>query len=205
MNRDLLTTVELLLGAKGTGKTPHILGDPEHNVESQLEYFYDLGYKIIILDRIYHPKYRDVPVMSEDKKEKLHLFHKGVYRIIEPVPKQMVRRLNQINENVRDAVIIYEDAIKIEKNKLSDPSTCIVANSKNLNNFVKFMYHGWKFVPLDLLPFLDEITMFKISRSIDEREMDELDEQQIQIIQNCFEEVKANPDPYFKKSISISQ
>ncbi len=203
MNRDLKTEVELLLGAKGTGKTPYIVGDVEHGIESEIDRLIKEGFqKFITLDRIAHPKYSDMPIMP---KEKIPYFTRGVVRIIEPTMKGMMQALNLINEHVTDAVINYEDAKRIEAIKLSDPSMCIVSNSKNVNNHVKFMYHGWKFVPLDLLPLLDKITMWKINRSLLPREEDELDDKQIQLIHDCFNEVKSNPDPFFRKTIHVSQ
>lgn len=203
MNRDLDTEVHLLLGAKGTGKTDYILGNEEYNIASEIDRLINEGFKkFIILDRVPHPKYYQVPIIYKDQ---INTFKSGVVRIVEPTKDGMLEALNIINDNVTNTVLIYEDAYRIEKSRLSDPTMCIVSNSKNLKNHIIFMYHGWKFVPLDLLILVDKITMYKINRDILAREEDEFDEKQIAIIKSCFTEVKNHPNPFYNKTIHVSQ
>lgn len=201
--RDLSNEIELILGARGTGKTPYIVGDAEYNIRGLLVENMESGRPAIILDQLYHPKYEMFPVIPKEKLITSKI-KKGIYRIIEPTRKGMREAQAIIAARVTGTDVICEDSFRYERKQLSDPMAAIVGNSKNIDVNVRFMYHTWKFVPLDLYPYVDKLTLYKTASPPGPREEDELADRYPQVLQ-CYKEVNKNKDPYFYKSIIVTQ
>lgn len=153
----------MILGRRGSGKTDYFKGNASHNLRGLLSVYKAKGIKVLIIDTLDHPSYRDIPVMAISDLPK---WSKGIYRVwvnAEDIPK-LNRALNKL-DNIWNTLLVYEDAYKhtfvnVDKNLRS-----LIADSKQKNIDILFMYHSWAQAPVNIYRMIDLIEVFKTKDS----------------------------------------
>lgn len=149
--------VAAIFGKRSTGKTLYLKGSDEFKLKGFLKNYLNRGMKVLIVDTLDHPSYRDIPII---KPEQIKEWKKGCYRIIYPRHK-MPELCNIISEDLWNCLVVFEDAHKHQKNKLDDSVMALIGDSKQKNVDILFMYHNWALAPKDLYRYLDFIEVFK--------------------------------------------
>jgi hypothetical protein len=195
--------IELIIGARETGKSAYVVGNEEFNVIGTLVQNMLSGRPAIILDQIFHPKYEGFAVIP---KEKLltHKITKGIYRIIEPTKKGLQQAEGIIATTQTDIDVYLEDTRRYERDELSDGGSQLFGNSKNVRQRLKCMYHNWRHVPKDIIMYADVLTLFKTSNPPGKREANEFADRFDEVME-LYNEVQAHPSKFFRKSIIVSQ
>ncbi len=144
MNR--VNKIILVLGKRGTGKTTYI---KEVLVNTK---FYE---KVLIVDTFANPMYNEIPEM---KMINIKNWKKGTYRIYDSNTEDM---LNEIESHIKNSLIIFEDSVKYINKVLQSSVRKIVIDSKQKNNDVIFIFHGFASTPPELFRLSDLIVMFR--------------------------------------------
>lgn len=200
MSAPLINTISMLIGARGKGKTPFVIGDEKVPIEGLVETYLDKNMKVLFLDTINHPSYSNFKRIEIDQFAK---WKKGVYRYW-CSPFEMEKNLRLITPNLWNTLVVVEDAYKHQKNKLTPSMVNLIGDSKQQNDDMIFMYHTWKFVPLDLYAYLDYMEIFKTNRLPGKREEAELADH-FEAVLEVAKRVNAHPDNYYHESIEITQ
>jgi hypothetical protein len=164
--------VGLILGMRGTGKSLYLLGskysakpgDSALNIPGLLDTELKNGFKVLIVDTLDHPSYRKIPVLKPDQ---IKNFKKGLVRVFMQ-PEKIRPLIHYINSNAHfnNTFIVFEDAGKYTEAKLPLEFKRLIADSKQRNIDVLFMYHCWADTPLDVFrKGLDYIQLFKTEDS----------------------------------------
>lgn len=164
----ITNTVTGIFGARGTGKTPFVLGAPEYDIKGLIPTYLEKDMRILIVDTFDHPSYKGVPLM---KPQQLPTWKKGAYRIFVR-PDEMPELNKIINECVYNACIIYEDAHKHQNKSLDKSIMRLIGDSKQKNVDIYFMYHCYALAPKDLYRYLDYLEIYKTKDSPEERKDD---------------------------------
>lgn len=117
--------------------------------------------KILLVDTFEHPDYTDFQTISNDM---LPRWKQGKKRIL--VTDQNDAGFEAINASVKNTLIIFEDCTKYIRWTLSKPLTGIIFDSKQKNNDIVLMYHGFSFAPPQILSNVNYITLFKIGEDM---------------------------------------
>lgn len=201
MDENLVNTVSMAIGARGTGKTPFVLGDEKVGVDGLVDLYLQKDMKVLFVDTLDHNSYRHIKYIAP---ENINLnWQSGVYRTWVR-PYEMEDLLNVISENCWNTFIVLEDTYKHQKRKLSDACARLIGDSKQQNNDLLFMYHTWKFVPLDLLPYLDYIEIFKTNRLPGKREEEELADHFEKVLE-VNQRVNNHSFHYYHESVEVTQ
>lgn len=203
MSEPVFNSISAIIGMRGTGKTAFFRGDKDFNIPAQIIPLYPAkGMKVLITDTLDHPKYRDIPII---KREQLAHWKKGVYRII--CPSSGMKELNRLFcTTLSNTLLVYEDAYKHTKEELDAAQEEILADSKQKNIDVLFMYHSWFQIPRQLYrDYLEYIEVFKTKDSPESRK-------DVLKIVGCYDEamlvyeqVKNNPSRFYHKTLSTEQ
>lgn len=201
MSKPPINTVNLLIGARNTGKTVFVTGDEELQITGIIEDYIEKGMKVLIIDTYDHPSYRAIPIIQIHQ---INLsWKKGVYRCF-VAKHEMEQLLNLVYKEFWNGVLIFEDAYKHQKGKLTQACASLIGDSKNRNVDIFFMYHTWKFVPKDLYIYLNYIEVFKTKTGPSDREEDELGDC-FNEVENAYIQVKNNPNQYHHQSVYCEQ
>ena len=159
----VFNTVAAIFGQRGTGKTQYLKGNKELNLPGFFSSYLNKGMKILIIDTIDHPAYKEVPII---RIEQLKSWKKGVYRIFLR-PSEIPQLINLLNTlpSAYNTLIVCEDAYKYIKDKFFEGLEEFIINSKQKNIDIIFMYHCWAWAPKDLFRVLDLIEVFKTKDS----------------------------------------
>lgn len=155
-----MNKVSGIFGRRGCGKTTFLLAEI-------IPVYLQKQMKILIIDTFDHPSYRKIPVLD---KKKFPLWKKGVYRVF--VPADEIPDLNYfINSQISiwNTLIVYEDAYKHTFKSIDRNLVQLMADSKQKNIDIVFMYHSWMQAPPDLFRFIDFIEVFKTKDSPESR------------------------------------
>lgn len=161
--------VYTVIGARGTGKTPFVLGgDFEEGIA---KIFLKKNMSTLIIDEIDHPKYRNVPILMPKDYGKLST-QPGIYRTICSIQHMDELNWKIANEKlVWNTLIVYEDCPKyIPKVFRRDIELALVGNSKQQNVDLCFIGWNWSDMPPDLLKKTNYIAVFKTSDGPYDRE-----------------------------------
>lgn len=164
--------VGLILGMRGTGKSLYMLGskysakagDEKLNIAGLIDTQLQNKFKVFVVDTLDHPSYRKIGIL---KAKDIHKFKKGVVRVFME-PEKILQLVNYINSapNFNNTFIVFEDAGKYTENKLPKPFKRLIADSKQRNIDILFMYHCWADTPQDVFrKGLDYIQLFKTEDS----------------------------------------
>jgi hypothetical protein len=191
----ITNTVTGIFGARGTGKTPLILGAPEHNIKGLVKTYLEKDMKLLIVDTFDHPSYSSIKLIKPSQIPKLK---SGAARVFVR-PDQMPELNKIINESIYNTCIIYEDAYKHQQEKLDKSIMCLIGDSKQKNVDIVFMYHCYALAPVDLYRYLDYLEIYKTKDSPEERKtaMRGYFKEAMQV----YDEVMANPSRYFHKTL----
>jgi hypothetical protein len=197
MAKPIFNTVAGIFGRRSTGKTLYLKGSEEFNLPSIFTAYLNKKMKVLIIDTIDHPSYRDIPVI---KPEQLHKWKAGVYRLWVR-PKEMpelVQHINKLN-SMWNTLIVFEDAYKHLKGQFYDGMAEIIIDSKQKNIDIVFMYHAFGWAPKDLFRVLDFIEVFKTNDSPESRREDMPG--YYEAAMKVYTEVKNNKSNYYHKLI----
>jgi hypothetical protein len=167
MNAPAMNMIGVILGKRGSGKTDYLKGNPKHNLPGIIPTYLKKDMKVLIVDTIDHPSYRDIKVIPLDK---IPYWKKGVYRIF--VPRQDIAALNKFlkdQPSMWNSLIVYEDAYKHTSVRIDKSLVELMGDSKQKNIDIIFMYWSWAQAPGDLYRMLDIIELFKTKDSPDVR------------------------------------
>lgn len=158
-----------VIGARGTGKTPFILGgDFEEGIAN---IYLKKRMSTLIIDEIDHPKYRHVPLLLPKDYGKLNS-SPGIYRTVCSI--QHMDNLNHKIANEKliwNTLIVYEDCPKyVPKVFRRDIELTLLGNSKQQNVDLCFIAWNWSDTPPDLLKKTNLIAVFKTSDGPEVRE-----------------------------------
>ncbi|MFZ4398871.1 MAG: hypothetical protein ACOYO1_02460 [Bacteroidales bacterium] len=143
--------VSLVLGNRGTGKTHFII---ELLIKVYLKSNPDK--KILIIDTLDHPSYK---IIANLNIEDLKAWRKpSVYRIYGSNTGEIIEAVQQ---NVSNALIIFEDASKYVSKLMHSHVRTMIFDSKQKNNDLVFLFHGFMATPPELFRISDTITLFK--------------------------------------------
>lgn len=193
-----LNKIILFLGERGSGKTDYVKGNPQHNLAGFFKYYIEQRkMKVLIVQTIDHPSYRDIPFIPQDM---LKSWQAGVYRIL--VNRRFINEFCLFLDGLKsmwNVFILFEDAATHTKLRLCDGMNDILINSKQKNNDVGFMYHSWMQVPDALYGLIDIIELFKVKSSPKKREMSMPGYYEIAC--ETWQKVLADPNPFAHKMI----
>jgi hypothetical protein len=139
-----------ILGKRGSGKTFYTR--QLIDIYSQIH----TGQKILIVDTLDHPSYRDIPSISLDMLRRWK--NPGTYRLYGSDTEAI---LNTVQTSVFNALVIFEDASKYVRKNLQDHVRKYILDSKQKNTDLIYIFHGFSFVPPEMFRVMDNITMFK--------------------------------------------
>jgi hypothetical protein len=188
--------ISLILGKRGTGKTDYLKGNPKHNLRGFIPLYLKRGMKVLIVDTIDHPSYRDIPII---KKEQLAGWKKGVYRIFCRA-SEMPELCNLINETLWNTLVVFEDAHKHQDVRIDKSVMDLMSDSKQKNVDIIFMYHLFAKAPKDLYRYVDFIEVFKTKDHPSVREADMVGYYDAML--SAWNEVMKHPSLYHHKLVN---
>lgn len=177
-----------IAGDRGTGKTPFIMGgDFEPGMAAT---YRKKGMSLLVIDTLDHPKYRSLPTIMPKDFKKLGETTCS-YRCLatpENINKGVIPKLN----DVWNTLIVFEDCYKYMKYSISDKMRIVIADSKQQNNDLAYMFACWAWVPLDLCRVTDYYVIFPTSDTPDVKGI---------ALGGCYDRaMKAHQDVMLKKS-----
>ncbi len=147
-----------IVGARGTGKTPIIMGGDFEQGLSKV--YIKKGMSVLILDTLDHPKYRAVPsLMPKD----FHLLSKkpGIFRTLANDDDMQI--VIQKLKSVWNTLIVFEDCYKYSGTKFDRAMRTVIADSKQQNNDLIYMYPCWGWTATDLVRISNYFVVLKTS------------------------------------------
>ena len=186
MNR--LNLVTAILGKRGCGKTTYTLALIDKYRQSHPDK------RILIMDTLDHPAYGYIPTMTPDMMGRW--IRPTTYRMYGSNTDEM---LAAIANDLKNALVIFEDASKYIRKNLQPEVRAFVLDSKQKNLDLLFLFHGFSFVPPELFRVLDMITIFKT----DNPEYRRAELVAYEDILAAYSRVMKSPDPYIKETVRI--
>lgn len=147
-----INQVILIVGRRGSGKTDYTRS---LMAASSL--------KKLVVDTLAHPKYADLPRISPEQVKR---WRSGNYKMFGSNFAEMWSAL----QTVKNSLVVLEDATKYIKSTTSLPDDVVafLVDSKQNNNHVVIIYHGFGMVPRDLFRLCDIIVCFKTNEVLNE-------------------------------------
>lgn len=176
--------ISLIVGRRGSGKTSYL---------KQLIKGYPK--RVLIVDTLDHPAYRGYQIITPDM---LYRWKSGVKRI---VISDLDEVLRQINDQLTNAMIVFEDATKYFRGNLPKEVIAFIYDSKQKNLDLVFMYHGFKKIVPELLDNANTLTVFKLNENIEKYEYKIPD---YSIVQSIAQRVKNDKNPYANLTIKVN-
>ncbi|HMT36094.1 MAG TPA: hypothetical protein PKC41_09555 [Chitinophagaceae bacterium] len=152
--------------------------------------------KILVVDTFEHPDYKDFQTIQP---EMLPRWKKGKKRIL--CYDQNDEAFKAINDHVKNTLIVMEDCTKYMIGDLSKSIRGIIFDSKQKNNDVLLMYHGFSFAPPKLLSNVNYITLFKIGENIENAKSKIPN---YETILKGHREIQASANPYINKTFLVN-
>lgn len=160
--------VGLILGKRGSGKSLFTLGsdfaakeeDRKLGIKSVITTALKTGKKVLVVDTLDHPAYRRIKILQQKEFDS---FTSGVARVFMR-PDQIAQLVSKINRSAQfyNSLIVFEDAGKYTESRLPKPFKELIADTKQKNIDLLFMYHCWSDTPMDMFrKGLDFIQLFK--------------------------------------------
>lgn len=187
-----------IFGRRGSGKTEFFKGNDQLGLRGLIRPSLQRGKKFLIVDTIDHPSYRDIPQMFP---EQLHRWKKGVYRIwVRPDEMPALNKLINELPSMWNTDIGYEDAYKHQSVELDKSIVELIIDSKQKNIDMFFFYHTFSMAPKGLFRLVDYIELFKTKEHPKVRKDDMIGYYDDAV--RIFNEVSANPSPFFHRTIN---
>jgi 23S rRNA pseudoU1915 N3-methylase RlmH len=147
------TTVNLIIGRRKTGKTDYCM-----NIIN------NYPNRVLVVDTFKHPKYVQFQSITLDN---IHRWQKGIKHIcINDNEDEVYHAINQLTH----CLIVFEDASKYTSNEFGKKLKAIVLDSKQKNNDIIFMFHGFAFIHPKLLSNSDGIILFRTAEKLKKHE-----------------------------------
>lgn len=196
--------VGTIIGQRGTGKSLFMLGskysakpeDAKLDIPSLIDIAIKNNMKVLILDTLDHPTYRKIPVLDQRHFTR---FTSGVARTwCEPDNMMTLVRLINQSKHMNNTFIVFEDAGKYTGKNLTKPLVRLIADSKQRNIDIAFMFHCWIDTPGDIFTKSDYIQLFKTEDKpiVRRNKISQYDK-----IEKIDLEVKAHPSRFYGKFI----
>lgn len=143
--------VTLFFGTRGSGKTWFANKEmiPSYRAAHQQQ-------KVLIVDTLDHPDYRYVPRIEPGMLARWN--RASIYRIYGSNTKEIFAA---VRANVRNALVIWEDASKYLEGRLDEDVRNFVLDTKQINVDLVFMFHGFSYCPPKLFSIADNYTIFR--------------------------------------------
>ncbi len=184
-----INKVSILLGNRGTGKTFYSLELIKKYRTAHPEQ------KILIIDTLDHPDY--ALIASIEIKDLKAWRKPSVYRIYGSNTREIIEAIKQ---NVSNCLIIFEDASKYIGKLMDSHVRTMIFDSKQKNNDLIFLFHGFMATPPELFRISDTITLFKTGDHPRARKNEMVNFNEIVKI---YDEVQSNKIAWFNKTIQI--
>ncbi len=180
--------VTAIIGRRGTGKTTYIR-------KLMKSYGEALPYqKILILDTLDHPDYRDIPNITIDQLKRWN--KPSIYRMYGKDTDEM---LQAVEENLKNALLILEDSSKYLRRTISNEVRSFIFDSKQKNLDIIFLFHGFQAMPDELFRIVDNLVIFKTDNpKYRKSALTNYDE-----VEQVYNRVMNNPSPYYNETIQI--
>ena len=203
MLEDRFNKVFAIFGQRGSGKTEFLKGNAELKIPGIINIYPQRtpAMKVLIIDTFDHPSYQNIPIL---KPKDLQYWQKGIYRCFtnaEDIPK--LNRFLRDSPAIWNTLLVYEDAYKHTSKYIDKSLINLMADSKQKNIDICFMYHSFKQAPPDLYRYVDFIELFK-TKDTPECRKDYMDVYYNKATE-IFNEVKNNKSPFFHKTIDTEQ
>ena len=179
-----------LAGKRGTGKTT--VGK-KFIASSSME-------KVLIVDTFLHPSYSDVEEIKKDKLLNWGHNGSGIRRIV-VAGETMEEDLAHIQNSMYNALVVYEDATKYLGKTLTKSMKGMLADSKQKNIDILFMFHSLRLITVDLFDWLNAIVLFKTNDKIEQQKnrLAYYDD-----IEPKYREIRSSSDNYIYKTIELN-
>lgn len=197
--------VGLIIGQRGTGKSLFVLGskytareqDKNLGIAGVIDtYLVKKKMKVLIIDTLDHPSYRSIEVLKQSDFKK---FKTGIKRIYLE-PDNVLKLVNYINQSphMNNTLIVFEDAVKYTGARLDNYFKRLIADSKQRNIDIIFMYHCFIDTPSNIFTKSDFIQLFKTEDNpyVRKNTLRLFDK-----ILNAYEIVKSNANNFYGKYI----
>lgn len=179
-----LNKIALIVGGRGTGKTTFVKKVIKVTPQP----------KVLIVDTFEHPAYAEVQTITADM---LPRWQRGVKRII---IRDFDQVITAINNHVYNTLIIFEDCTKYFRTTLPSEVFHIFYDSKQKNNDIILLYHGFRAILPEIMANANTLTLFKIGENI-KRYQSKMDYEAIEPVYNRIQESK---NPYENATILIN-
>jgi len=184
-----INKVTCLVGKRGSGKTTYLI-----KILTELALHHpDRG--ILIVDMIQNQAYKDIPLMDFDMLDRWT--GKGMYRISGENIEEIVAL---ITGKVRNCFVVFEDSTRFILKVLSRNVRKLIVDSKQTNNDIFFVYHGFRLIPPEMFQWIDNLVLFKTKGGPDYRR-DDLED--FELINEAWIKVQRHPDQYYKQTITL--
>lgn len=199
MSEKRFNKVFAIFGQRGSGKTEFLKGNNQLNIPGIINIYpkRDVPMKVLITDTFDHPSYQNIPVIPANQ---LNNWKSGIYRCFtnaEDIPK--LNRFLRDSPAIWNTLLVYEDAYKHTSKTIDRSLINLMADSKQKNIDICFMYHSFAQAPPDLYRYLDFIELFKTKDSPECRKnfMPGYYTKAMEV----YNEVKTHKSPFYHKTI----
>lgn len=188
MSNVRMNLVTAIVGGRGVGKTTYLLKLVNDLIESKNQ-------KVLILDTIDHPSYRMVAKIEADMLS--GWVKPAVYRLVTSDPDDIIRR---VQLHVKNTLVVFEDASKWINKSMQKDVRKMIFDSKQRNNDIIFMFHGFMATPPELFRYVDAVTLFKTGDQPASRKRDMINYVEIE---KAWKKVIASKNRYENVTIQI--
>lgn len=179
-----INKISLIVGGRGTGKTTFVKDIIAKGIQP----------KCLIVDTFEHPSYSEFQTITIDM---LPRWRKGTKRLL---IRDFDATIKAINEHVYNTLIIFEDCTKYFRSTLPNEVYHIFYDSKQKNNDIILMYHGFRSILPEIMANANTLTLFKIGENV-KRYANKMD---FDSINEIHQKIQASKNPFENKTILIN-
>ncbi len=179
--------VVMVLGRRGSGKTTFV-----KNLIAQYHKLHP-HQKILVVDTFDNPVWELKTIHPEDIKR----WRRGMALTYSSEPEELFEILEK---HLRNALVVFEDAVKYIGHRLPPPLKRLVIDSKQKNLDIIFVFHSFGHAPLDLWRLVDYIEIFKTADSPEIRKNYIVNFEEVQRV---WEAVTKSPNPYEHGTVQV--
>jgi len=184
-----INQVSIVLGRRGSGKTTYIKKLIANYGKKHP------GQKILVLDTLDHPAYREIPNIDIDLMSRW--IRPNTYRIYGGNTDEI---LQAVDKNLTNALVVMEDASKYLNRTITPEVRRFIYDSKQKNLDIIFLFHGFMSCPPELFRMVDNLVLFKTGDTPESRKRDLMNYNEVLTSYNS---VIKNLNPYYNETIKI--
>lgn len=153
-------TITYIIGARGTGKTPHIVGGDFEPGMIKI-YLEERHMSTLVLDTFHHPKYAHLPFLDPKDYHLLSSAKPAAYKTIVPVQHMKEFFSSGALEDVSNTQVIAEDSHKYFDPRKPLPPMVVpfMGDTKQKNNDFRVMTWCWAMAHPDIMRLTNFYTM----------------------------------------------